>query len=128
MSAGDVVTIHPPRQPAAAKPKAPETPALFREEPHGCEVFATLTDLGRRLHELRDGFGLEITVASARFDDTPRLDGFNVWLRRDDGRQRWLGFAWTPGTGFSTLHAALKSTEAWASVKPIAAKPARARA
>lgn len=78
-----------------------ETPLLLVDGGEGVpERFADADALARRVHQLRQGAGLNVTAAHASIDGAGEFPGVFIWRRAKGRRDAFLAFA--AGQGVAT--------------------------
>lgn len=96
----------------------PGSPLLSIDAPGPLETFADADALARRVHELRDGVGLDVSAGHAAMGGPSDFPGVLIWRAPRDGQRTFLAFAAGPGVRSpAELLAALGRTRA----APVAA-------
>ena len=104
----DLLTFDAPSDRGDTRP--PTKITAFRTNGADPQTFASLEDLGRWLHKARGRLGMKVSAVHASYDGSDTFPAFNVYTLDDAGVESWACTVATPGTGETTLMAAVAAT------------------
>lgn len=88
----------------------PQLPTLIGALPAPPETFATIEDLARRVHELRDRQGVDLRPCVAAYDGSDTFPAVNIYLTSKAGGRSLLATAALQAHGAAQLMAAIQAT------------------